>query len=227
MTVAEVAGILRVSRTTVYELIRMWQATGGAAGLRAVRLAARCASPASLSWSSWALRRLKPGPVKSRAPAVAVERPDPPTTRVVLTSASRELRRQLSPMVWAVLEEVALDASRELDVLVAATLSRRVAAQLGVAPSTVANALLQLRRRNLLCLQQRGGEAGRFGLAVYTLGSVPGLAVGPCTDRPHTVPPGTVDEDAAAGPLAGAGASPARRNVGPDQAALDLGWSGS
>jgi len=38
LTVAEVAGILRVSRTTVYELIRMWHATGGATGLRAVKL---------------------------------------------------------------------------------------------------------------------------------------------------------------------------------------------
>jgi len=161
------------------------------------------------------------------APAVAVERPDPPTTRVVLTSASRELRRQLSPTVWAVLEEVALDASGELDVLVAATSCRRVAAQLGLAPSTAANALLQLRRRNLLRLQQRGGEAGRFGLAVYTLASVPGLAVEPCTDRPHTVPPHTADEGTAEAAGAGAGASPPRRKVRPDQAALDLGWSGS
>lgn len=38
LTVAEVAQVLRVSRTTVYELIRMWHATGGATGLRAVKL---------------------------------------------------------------------------------------------------------------------------------------------------------------------------------------------
>ena len=158
---------------------------------------------------------------------MAVERPDPPTTRVVLTSASRELRQQLSPTVWTVLEEVALDASGELDVLVAATSTRRVAAQLGLAPSTAANALLQLRRRNLLRLEQRGGEAGRFGLAVYTLASVPGLVIEPCADRPHTVPPGTANEDTAAAPAIGPGPSPARHRVGPDQAALDLGWSGS
>jgi hypothetical protein len=164
-----------------------------------------------------------------RAPAVAVERPDPPTTRVVLTSASGELRRQLSPTVWAVLEEVALDASGELDVLVAATSSRRVAEQLGLAPSTAASALLQLRQRNLLRLEQRGGEAGRFGLAVYTLGSVPGLAVEPRADRPHTVPPTTVDQHAANVPAAAAGASSAC--VGDDgrlgQPVLDLDWSGS
>jgi len=148
-------------------------------------------------------------------------------TRVVLTAESRKLRRQLSPTVWAVLEEVALDATHELDAIIAATSSRRVADELGIAPSTAAGALLQLRRRHLLRLEQRGGEGGRFGLAVYTLGSLPGLLVEPCTDRPHTVLPGRVDEDAAAGPPAGAGAPPARRKVRPDQAALDLGWSGS
>ena len=162
-----------------------------------------------------------------------MERPElPPTavspmTRVVLTAESRELRRQLSPTVWAVLEEVALDATNQLDALIAATSSRRVADQLGIAPSTAAGALLQLRRRHLLRLEQRGGEAGRFGLAVYTLGPLPGLLVETCTDRPHTVPPHTADEDTAAAPADGAFASPARRKVGPDQAALDLGWSGS
>jgi hypothetical protein len=162
-----------------------------------------------------------------------VVRPDPAgaapplATRVVLTAASRELRRQVSPTVWAVLEEVALDASRQQGALIAATSSRRVADQLGIAPSTAAGALLQLRRRHLLRLEQRGGEAGRFGLSVYTLGPVPGLAVEPCTDRPHTGLPCTADEDTAAGPADGASASPARRKVGPDQAALDLGWSGS
>jgi hypothetical protein len=162
-----------------------------------------------------------------------VGRPDsagaaaPLASRVVLTAASRELRRQLSPTVWAVLEEVALDASSQMDALVAATSSRRVADQLGIAPSTAARALLQLRRRNLLRLEQRGGEAGRFGLAVYTHRTVPGLVIEPCTDRPHTAPTCTANEDAAEAPSDGAGASPARRKVEPDQAVLDLGWSGS
>lgn len=38
LTVAEAAAVLRLSRTTVYELIRRWNATEGAEGLRAVRL---------------------------------------------------------------------------------------------------------------------------------------------------------------------------------------------
>ena len=38
LTVAEAASVLRISRTALYELIRRWHATGGADGLRAVRL---------------------------------------------------------------------------------------------------------------------------------------------------------------------------------------------
>jgi len=38
LTVAEAAAVLRISRTTLYELIRRSQATGDTEGLRAVRL---------------------------------------------------------------------------------------------------------------------------------------------------------------------------------------------
>ncbi len=38
LTVTEAAEALRVCRNTVYGLIRLWHATGGARGLRAVRL---------------------------------------------------------------------------------------------------------------------------------------------------------------------------------------------
>jgi excisionase family DNA binding protein len=41
MTVAEVAAVLRVGRTTVYELIHRWNATDGREGLPACRLG-RC-----------------------------------------------------------------------------------------------------------------------------------------------------------------------------------------
>jgi len=166
-----------------------------------------------------------------------VGRPEPPATalsatRLVLSAASRELRRQLSPAVWAVLEEVALDTTEEDGVLVAATSSRRIAEQLGLAPSTAASALGQLRRRHLVRLEQRGGPAGRFGLAVYTLEAIPGLSVElPRAGSPHAVAPCAADEGAAAGvddprslvPLMRRG----RRSGESDQALLDLGWSGS
>jgi len=151
-----------------------------------------------------------------------------PATRLVLSAASRGLRRQLAPAVWAVLEEVALDTTDVDGVLVAATSSRRIADQLGLAPSTAATALRQLRKRSLLRLDQRSGPAGRFGLAVYTLGAIPGLIVElPCAGSPHTVEPHAADEDAAAGAddrrssvrLMRRG----RRSSDPDQALLDLG----
>jgi excisionase family DNA binding protein len=38
LTVAEAADALQASRNKIYDLIRLWHATGGAEGLRAVRL---------------------------------------------------------------------------------------------------------------------------------------------------------------------------------------------
>jgi len=166
-----------------------------------------------------------------------VVRPEPSptarsTTRLVVTAESRELRSQLSPTVWAVLEEVALDATGEDDALLAATSSRRIAEQLRMAPSTAASALLQLRRRRLLHLEQRNGTAGRFGLAVYTIAPIPGLTIEPpCAGPPSRDAPCAADEDVVAAPDEASASPPgSRRGVrrgSPDQAALDLGWSGS
>ncbi len=38
LTVSEAADALQASKNTIYDLIRLWHSTGGAAGLRAVRL---------------------------------------------------------------------------------------------------------------------------------------------------------------------------------------------
>jgi hypothetical protein len=76
-----------------------------------------------------------------------------------------------------VLEDVALDAVVEDGRLVARTSARRLAEQLRIDPGTAANALRQLRHRGLLALERDPGPAGRFGLAVYVLGDVDGLAV--------------------------------------------------
>ena len=82
-------------------------------------------------------------------------------------------------MPWTVLEEVALDAVVEDGRLVSRTSSRRVAAQLGVDPTTAANALRILRQRGFLVLERQSGPAGRFGLSFYVLMSPAGLAVIP------------------------------------------------
>ena len=109
---------------------------------------------------------------------------------VVVSAASRTLRRQLRALVWMTLEEVALDAVAEGDRLVARTSARQVAERLGVDPGTAAGALGVLRDRGLLVLEREQGPVGRFGLSVYVLGPLAGLAVvPPRAGRPHVASP--------------------------------------
>jgi hypothetical protein len=105
---------------------------------------------------------------------------------VVVSTASRTLRRQLRPLVWVALEEVALAAAAEGGRLVARTSARQVAEQLGLDAGTAAAALRVLRQRGLLVLEREKGPTGRFGLSVYVLGSVAGLTVlSPRAADPH------------------------------------------
>jgi hypothetical protein len=90
---------------------------------------------------------------------------------------SNELRRKLRPQAWVTLEDVAMEAVVEDGRLVAHTSSRRVAERLGVDVGTAAAALRALRERGLLVLERESGQAGRFGLSVYVLGSIAGLSV--------------------------------------------------
>ena len=104
----------------------------------------------------------------------------------MVSTASRALRRQLRPLVWVALEEVALAAVAEGGRLVARTSARQVAEQLGLDPGTAAAALRVLRQRGLLVFEREKGPAGRFGLSVYVLGPVVGLTVlSPRRPEPH------------------------------------------
>ncbi|MGA3221028.1 MAG: hypothetical protein ABSE77_18460 [Acidimicrobiales bacterium] len=117
---------------------------------------------------------------------------------VVVSTASRTLRRQLRPLVWVALEEVALAAAAEGGRLVARTSARQVAEQLGLDAGTAAAALRVLRQRGLLVLEREKGPTGRFGLSVYVLGSVAGLTVlSPRAADPH------MDEQGAGRPPVG------------------------
>ncbi len=113
--------------------------------------------------------------------------------RVVLGPASRDLRRELRPIEWVVLEDVALDVRPDdAGALVAPTSARRVAEHLGLTPGAVAQALARLRSAGLVTHTRQAGPAGRFGLSAYVLGPVPGLDVlppAPESDRPHPAPP--------------------------------------
>ena len=116
---------------------------------------------------------------------------------IVVSTATRGLRRQLRPVAWMVLEEVALDAAIEQGRLVARTSARRVAEQLGIDPGSAAGALRLLRDRGLVTMEREAGLAGRFGLAVYVLGNLDGVtilapgAAGPSMAEPSVGEPST------------------------------------
>jgi DNA-binding transcriptional ArsR family regulator len=121
-----------------------------------------------------------------------------PAGAIVVTTASRPLRRQLRPLAWVALEEVALDAVAEEGRLVARTSARQVAELLGVEPGTAAGALRTLRQHGLLVLEREKGPTGRFGLSVYVLGPVDGLSVGSSrVAEPSAVSPLMVEPDVA------------------------------
>ena len=105
---------------------------------------------------------------------------------VLLSGECRPLRRALRPLVWVVLEEVALDAVVEDGQLVARTSARHVAERLGVNPSTAAEALRVLGRRGLVGLEREKGPAGRFGLSVYQSARRPGSRWSNHVRRSHT-----------------------------------------
>jgi hypothetical protein len=162
-------------------------------------------------------------------------------TRLVVSAASRPLRRQLRALAWLTLEEVALDAEGEGGRLVARTSARQVAERLRIDPGTAAGALRLLRERGLLTVERGHGPAGRFGLSIYVLGSVSGLTVVPprtvqaCVvsppmeksavgvapvDDPRLDPPG-VAQPRMGGPHAGEPPSPPSLQC-PGQGALEL-----
>ena len=98
------------------------------------------------------------------------------------------LRLRLRALEWVVLEDVALDAVLDPDGrALAATSARRIAANLGVDPGTVARALTQLRAQGLIEHSRSQGTDGRFGLSAYLLAPIPGVDL----RKPTTLPPRT------------------------------------
>lgn len=129
---------------------------------------------------------------------------------VVMSGASRLLRRSLTPLEWVVLEDVARDANDDGDGrLLAATSARQLAENLGVSPGSADKALVRLRSLGLVAHDRQPGPAGRFGLSIYRLvppasievvgtrGSTPART---CTDAPRADAPGAVWPRAAEGP---------------------------
>jgi hypothetical protein len=122
---------------------------------------------------------------------------DAHSIRVTLSPACRVLRRSVGLTAWVVLEDVVMDSTLSGDGLVAATSARRIAEHLAVTPATAATALRRLRHRGLLVHERLAGPGGRFGLSVYRVHLVGGIALAPCVDPPSLAPPRAEDGHAA------------------------------
>jgi hypothetical protein len=125
--------------------------------------------------------------------------------RVTLSPECRALRRSLGLTTWAVFEDVVMDTTQAGDRLIAATSARQVAEHLAVTPATAASALRRLRRRGLLEHERLTGPNGRFGLSVYGVHLVDGIALAPCVDQPTMAPPRADDRYVARTPSGQAG----------------------
>jgi hypothetical protein len=123
---------------------------------------------------------------------------------IIVRPDARSVMRVHRPVVWLVLQDVALDAEWREGRLVAPTSARLVAEHLQLDPGTVASALRTLRATGLVELAQTSGPAGRFGLAIYTVHLPEGIEaltpslVAPHPEIPHAVQPrtGRVEVDA-------------------------------
>lgn len=96
-------------------------------------------------------------------------RVDGPLREVVLTDASRALRRRLGPTAWVVLEELLLDAA-DGESMVVETHVRRIAAGVGISKDSAARALLRLIELGVVTRRSgRDAATGCFGRSVYEL----------------------------------------------------------
>jgi len=88
----------------------------------------------------------------------------------------RQLRRDAGPVAWYVFEELAFDAVRDGDELVASTSVRELAAAVSLNKDTVARAVAVLVRLGVVDHHQPA-SGGRFGAGRYSLTLPEGLDV--------------------------------------------------
>jgi hypothetical protein len=88
---------------------------------------------------------------------------------LVLSDAARELRRQLGPAAWTVLEELVLDAAGDESLMVE-TGVRRIAESVGISKDSAARAVRRLIAEGVVTRRDgRDPDSGCFGRSVYVL----------------------------------------------------------
>jgi hypothetical protein len=95
---------------------------------------------------------------------VTVERDE-----LVLTTASRALRRSVGPTAWVVLEALTADAVRDGDALIVMTSVRRLADALGLGRDAVAGAVQALAFAGRIRVESSRNRSGRFGASRYVV----------------------------------------------------------
>ena len=88
---------------------------------------------------------------------------------VVVGAAASELRRDLGPASWMVLEELLLRSTGPADACVARVSIRALAASLGLAKDTVGRAIRRLRSAGLVTVLQPRTDAGIFDTGTYLI----------------------------------------------------------
>ena len=88
---------------------------------------------------------------------------------LILTSASRALRRSVGPTAWVVLEALTADAVGDGDDLVVITSLRRLADELGLGRDAVAGAVQALAFAGRLRVESTRDDGGRFGASRYVV----------------------------------------------------------
>ncbi len=97
-------------------------------------------------------------------------------TALRVDADAAELRRELGPVPWFVLEELLLsEGEQDGDVLVVHSTVRALARSLSLNKDTVARALSMLRQVVAVASPPQPNDGGRFGTGCYRVGPVPGI----------------------------------------------------
>ena len=89
---------------------------------------------------------------------------------VVVTAGCRDLRADVGPVAWMVLEELTMCSGELDDSVVASTTVRALAASVGLSKDTVASGLRRLIARGIVHREdQRDRASGCFGNSIYVV----------------------------------------------------------
>ena len=95
--------------------------------------------------------------------------PTEATRSIVVAFEASELRRELGPTSWMVLEELLLRSTGPADECIAIVSVRALAASLGLAKDTAGRAIRRLRDAGLVTVAQLRTAAGIFDTGTYLI----------------------------------------------------------